>query len=1108
MSMHSSSELANALNPNVSQDHRTAYLQHYSPNYAQSFSVAQNLLHNHEQQQQHLHPIADTSAQVQYTQPQYLEQQQQDSQTELQNTSTLVSHENLYSRSTQTHVYNGQQAFSASQEQQLQAQLPQAQQQQLHDQQQYYDASQTQCQPSANLQDPYSASPSQIHHQYTANFGDAPSSSLAAAPNNSSLANYATPTTSYTAPTTTPIAQNVQTTSRYPQYPSPRSAHTTPYVQHPQVSVRGVANAQPAASSSLSADISQDGVYREAPPPAVGTPAVTDPYLAATHDNSSREEASCDGTNMLPTPALEPRRKTPAVQPLVQQQTDQQPCPSQANEFSSTISTPSAPASNPAPASLHRHRQQQQHPSASRATDRMVQALPLFMMETFKVIRKEKDANEEERKRRAAWEEAHEERQSRSEAELAAQQEKLDAMEERLAKREEEQARRDEELARKDEELVKRDEGLSQEKEEVKERLKDVENKMAEMRAMIEALEAARVAAVALPAPTPVVVQPSSSPAVAPPVLIPVLTPIADQPTADCTSLPDNEQNFVENSPQLRLDSPEPFIMSPDLDPVDEEPDLPPVSSISVPRAQEGRQPVASISSSQPLHPNMAAPIMYHLPMPPHHPHQHAPTPSAYHFPTPTPYYPYHPPFPPNYDIPRPALPSHASSTSQLSEFNNQHAAAQYITPNLTPDLVPATVVRAPPPPEQVVAAQRKRKAKSKHQQKKKKRKKRATDDDSEGSGSEFASEDEDSEEEESDVDIEPRRPPKRTNGHDKKIYTLPHALRAHMYSMMEIISDKELPDSHDESTVYHPSQPVRFVWEKTCKQSVHNARMKLLVLEDIKEKRARLYPKVPAEEFSSKAVLERKFDNVFETMRGKYKAQRSEELAQKEREKEARKARNSRHSARKTAKLSDRSETRLKMPKYEPVVFDPALLRECMSSDESDVEVDPATQVKVDICRSRGPAWRSGRLVNFYKVLEDNKVVDPNVRPKGGVGKKRPRRAGPPKAEFILPPKGVAPWMVSRRWVEKARKTYADLDSVLGKLVADEYVLDGEMYEELGDESEVDDGGEAEMETDVPPVQDQPQLPIQGAQMHTLRLGLQPQQLEVGPAFSGRYTL
>jgi hypothetical protein len=181
------------------------------------------------------------------------------------------------------------------------------------------------------------------------------------------------------------------------------------------------------------------------------------------------------------------------------------------------------------------------------------------------------------------------------------------------------------------------------------------------------------------------------------------------------------------------------------------------------------------------------------------------------------------------------------------------------------------------------------------------------------------------------------------------------------------------------------------------------------------------------------------------------------------------------------------------------------------MSSDESDVEIDPVTQVKVDINRSRGPAWRSGRLVKFYKVLEDNKAVDPNVRPKGGVGKKRPRRAGPPKDEFILPPKGVAPWMVSRRWVDRARKTHVDLESVLGRLVADEYVLDREIYKELGEDSEVGGDDEAEMEMDAPQAQVQQessQVPTQGAQIRTLRLGLQPQQLEAGPASSGTYTL
>jgi hypothetical protein len=402
----------------------------------------------------------------------------------------------------------------------------------------------------------------------------------------------------------------------------------------------------------------------------------------------------------------------------------------------------------------------------------------MFMMETFKVIRKEKDANEEERKRRVAWEEAHEERQSRSEAELMAQQKNLDAMSERLAKREEEQAKRDEEqasrddeLAKKEEQLARREEELKQEKVEVNERLKDVENKMAEMREMIEAI---RVAAVAPPPPNPVV-QPSPLPAVVPPVLLPVPVAVADQPTSDRSSFPDNEENFIENSSRLQLDSPEPFVMSPDLDPVDEESDLPPVSSISAPRSQEIGQSVASTSSSQPSHSSMAAPTMYYFPMPPPHmhAHTHAPTPSTYHFPTPAPYYPYHSLVAPSYDT---------SSTSQISEFSHQSAAAHYITPNLTPDLAPASVVRPPPPQEPLLqgldVTQRKRKSKSKHQKKKKKKRKRqATDDNSDSdteSGSESASEGEESSSEETEIDAEPRRRPKRVNGHDKKIYTLP----------------------------------------------------------------------------------------------------------------------------------------------------------------------------------------------------------------------------------------------------------------------------------------------------------------------------------------------
>lgn len=380
MSMHNSSELANALNPNISQDHRAAYAQSYNPNYPQSFGVAQNPLHRHEYQAQqpqlqNLYPSADSSAQVQYTQPQYLEHQQQDSQSELQDTSTLV--QTVYNSPTQQHAYNGQQiqqAFPGSQEQQLLSQLqPQAQQeqqcQQLHDQQRYYDASQTQPQSSADIPEAYSTSTPQIHHRYAANFGDAQSSSFNTTTNNSNPSNYPTPTTNYAAPTTTPIVQNIRTTSQYPQYPSPLSAHTTPHVQHHQVSAREAIKAQPAAPSSLSVAVPQNGIVQDAhaPPTVVETPAVANPYLPTTHDDSNHEQTSCEF--MLPTPALEPRQKTPAVQPLVhqlsQQQTSKQPRASQANGPSSTVPPPAVPASQQASAPSQQQKQQ-----PSRATDR------------------------------------------------------------------------------------------------------------------------------------------------------------------------------------------------------------------------------------------------------------------------------------------------------------------------------------------------------------------------------------------------------------------------------------------------------------------------------------------------------------------------------------------------------------------------------------------------------------------------------------------------------------------------------------------------------------------------------------------------------------------
>jgi hypothetical protein len=99
--------------------------------------------------------------------------------------------------------------------------------------------------------------------------------------------------------------------------------------------------------------------------------------------------------------------------------------------------------------------------------------------------------------------------------------------------------------------------------------------------------------------------------------------------------------------------------------------------------------------------------------------------------------------------------------------------------------------------------------------------------------------------------------------------------MRAHILWLMEVEHDKKLPDSHSESVLLEPQDPVRFVWDKTIKQSVHNARMKARVLADLKSKR-RLYKHVPDKDFGKK-TLDAAFDQSFTTFRHKFKAQRDE---------------------------------------------------------------------------------------------------------------------------------------------------------------------------------------------------------------------------------------
>lgn len=117
---------------------------------------------------------------------------------------------------------------------------------------------------------------------------------------------------------------------------------------------------------------------------------------------------------------------------------------------------------------------------------------------------------------------------------------------------------------------------------------------------------------------------------------------------------------------------------------------------------------------------------------------------------------------------------------------------------------------------------------------------------------------------------------------------------------MMDLENDKNLPDSHTEGSVPDPSAPIRFVWDKTTKQSVHNARMKTKILTDIKAHR-RLYKHVPDKEFNKK-ILDSAFEQCFTTYRQKFKSQRDALAAMNHKQREESKAQKSRRLARRKA--------------------------------------------------------------------------------------------------------------------------------------------------------------------------------------------------------------
>ncbi len=161
----------------------------------------------------------------------------------------------------------------------------------------------------------------------------------------------------------------------------------------------------------------------------------------------------------------------------------------------------------------------------------------------------------------------------------------------------------------------------------------------------------------------------------------------------------------------------------------------------------------------------------------------------------------------------------------------------------------------------------------------------------------------------------------------------------------------------------------------------------------------------------------------------------------------------------------------------FEHVTFDGALQQDCMSSEESDNELDPQSSQSITILRTCGYAWRSKRLLRFYEILDEEERIDASAKLKRGVGR-RERRDGPLKEGFILPPEGSATWMISKRWYKSSLTTRPDLPTLLSKRITDTPDFDWPNFRELGEETS---------DEDVPA-----STSVQQGQLHSFQIRLQ----------------
>ncbi|KAI0775916.1 hypothetical protein BD413DRAFT_491100 [Trametes elegans] len=273
-----------------------------------------------------------------------------------------------------------------------------------------------------------------------------------------------------------------------------------------------------------------------------------------------------------------------------------------------------------------------------------------------------------------------------------------------------------------------------------------------------------------------------------------------------------------------------------------------------------------------------------------------------------------------------------------------------------------------------------------------------------------------------------------RDRAKDGRCTTIHHAMRIHVRRMMKLKHGEDLPPSHFEGAPLLADQPVRFVWTKTTKQSAHNAAMKRRIVNDLRANRGR-YKRVADKDFTKK-TLDSVFDQVFTTLRQKFKAQNDTGVATRLQRRENQKALRARRVQRKKTKLSNRVDARKRLDAFAQPVFESALHLDCMSSEESDGEYVENGE-KVQVFRTRGPPWRSARLLRYYAILDGQDRLEKSMKPKRGLGR-RDRREGLPKDGLFLPPKGVARWMVSRRWLQETEAMRPDLVDVFRELLVD----------------------------------------------------------------------